>query len=291
MNAADLFAEYRPLLFTVAYEITGSATDAEDVLQESYLRVTEVDTDTVDNVRAYLAQVVTRQSLNLLRSARRRREEYVGNWLPEPVRTGPDAAADVLLAESVSVAMLLVLETLGPDERAVFVLREVFGFGYDEIAQSIGKNTAAARQIGHRAREHVRARRKRFDPPDAETEKITGKFLEVGLTGDVQGLMDLLAPDAVQLSDGGGKVSAARVPVVGAERVARFVAGLVRIGLPDMRVESTRLNAMPALLVYSAEVLDVAMMFEVTGGLITGLYMVRNPDKLTGLGRDVVLAR
>ncbi|EME17382.1 RNA polymerase sigma-70 factor [Rhodococcus triatomae] len=295
--SAELFTEYRPLLFTIAYEILGSASDAEDALQESYLRWAAADQGRVDNPRAYLAQIVTRQSLNQLRAARHRREEYVGSWLPEPIRTEPDAADDVVLAESVSMAMLLVLETLGPDERAVFVLREVFGFSHREVAASIGKSEAAVRQIAHRAKSHVHARRRRFASPTEEAQAVVGKFLTAAVTGDVQALMDLMAPDVVEISDGGGKVSAARRPIVGRDQVARFMSGLTRLAPDGLRFEPAVFNNVPSMLVHTDNGLDVVAMFELTAsdtdpaGLISGIYLVRNPDKLAAVDRARTLAR
>ncbi|GAA4486790.1 RNA polymerase sigma-70 factor [Rhodococcus olei] len=291
MNAAEVFTEYRPLLFTVAYEILGSAADAEDVLQDSYIRWSEAAAGSIDNPRAYLAQIVTRQALNQLRTAQRRREEYTGSWLPEPIRTAPDASEDALLAESVSMAMLLVLETLAPDERAVFVLREVFGFSHREVAEAVGRSEAAVRQTAHRARSHVHARRKRFEPSSAAAQEIAGSFLSAAVTGDIQALMDLLAPDVVEISDGGGKVSAALRPVVGREKVARFMAGLVRIGPPDLRFEVGVFNGLPSALVYSGDVLDLVALIEVTDGLVSGVYLVRNPDKLASVARSWELSR
>ncbi|MFE3293090.1 RNA polymerase sigma-70 factor [Rhodococcus sp. NPDC059234] len=293
MTAAEVFTEYRPLLFTVAYEILGSATDAEDVLQDSYIRWSEVDPSTVDNPRGYLAQIVTRQSLNQLRTAQRRREDYVGSWLPEPIRTDAagDAAKDALLAESVSMAMLLVLETLTPDERVVFVLHEVFGFSHREVAEAVGRSEVAVRQTAHRARSHVQARRKRFEPSSAAAQEVAGSFLSAAVTGDIQALMDLLAPDVVEISDGGGKVSAALRPVVGREKVARFMAGLIRIGPPDLRFEVGEFNGLPSVLVYSGDVLDLVALIEVTDGLVSGVYLVRNPDKLAAAARSRELTR
>lgn len=290
-TAADVFTEYRPLLFTVAYEILGSAADAEDVLQDSYLRWSEVDPSSVDNPRGYLAQIVTRQSLNQLRSAQRRREEYVGSWLPEPIRTGADASEDTLLAESVSMAMMLVLETLSPDERAVFVLREVFGFSHREVAESIGRSEAAVRQTAHRARAHVQARRRRFEPSSAAAHEIAARFLSASVTGDIQALMDLMSPDVVEISDGGGKVNAARRPVVGRERVAQFMTGLARIGPADLRFEVGVFNSLPSVLIYSGEHLDTVAMFEVTDALVSAVYLVRNPDKLATVAQSRTLTR
>ena len=224
---AERFTHLRPLLFTIVYEILGSATESDDVLQDSYLRWAEVDLATVRDTKSYLAQLVTRQALNALRAGARRREDYIGPWLPEPLLLDDrDASADVVLAESVSMAMLVLLETLSPDERAVFVLREVFGFDYDEIAGAVGKSVTTVRQVAHRAREHVQARRKRFEPVDsAQTAQITEQFMTAAATGDMDGLLSMLAPDATWTADSGGKATAARRPVVGAEKVAAIMIG------------------------------------------------------------------
>ncbi|MGU3502805.1 RNA polymerase sigma-70 factor [Mycobacterium sp. C31M] len=280
---AERFTALRPLLFTIAYEILGSATESDDVLQESYLRWAEVDLDTVRDTKSYLAQLVTRQSLNALRAQARRREDYVGPWLPEPllVESG-DAASDVVLAESVSMAMMVVLETLTPDERAVFVLREVFGFGHDEIAAAVGKSASAVRQLAHRAREHVHARRRRYEPVDVATsEQLTTQFLLTAATGDVAGLVELLAPDVVWTADSAGKVSAARRPVHGADRVARLIVGLFRLGGPEGRVEFATYNNAPALNLYTGDTFEGVITVEFTEGRISHFYAMRNPDKLT----------
>src|SRR3712207_2982536 len=216
----DPFLTHRSLLFTVAYEMLGSAADAEDVVQETWLRWERVEKTEVRDPRAYLVRIVTRQALNRLRTVSRRREEYVGEWLPEPLLTSPDVAEDVELAESVSIAMLTVLETLAPAERAVFVLREVFDVPYAEIAQAVDKTPAAVRQIAHRAREHVAARRPRIRVDLAEHQQVVDRFLAALRTGDLQVLLDVLAPDVVLVADGGGEVAAVRRPVVGRERVA-----------------------------------------------------------------------
>jgi RNA polymerase sigma-70 factor, ECF subfamily len=279
---AERFTHLRPLLFTIVYEILGSATESDDVLQDSYLRWAQVDLSTVRDTKSYLAQLVTRQALNALRADARRREDYVGPWLPEPLLLDDaDPEADVVLAESVSMAMLVVLETLGPDERAVFVLREVFGFDYDEIGSAVGKSAAAARQIAHRAREHVQARRKRFEPVDPQqTEQITAQFLAAAASGDVDALIGMLAPDVKWIADGGGKVSAARKPVVGATKVARAIVGLVRRGLVDMRIELVTANSAPAVLVYSGDQVDIVIAVDVVDGKIANFYAIRNPEKL-----------
>lgn len=281
MGSATVFEEHRSLLFTIAYEITGTATDAEDVLQESYLRWSAVDTDGIGNQRAYLAKTVTRQALNFLRSTQRRRENYVGPWLPEPVVTLPDVAEDAVLADSLSFAMLVVLESLSPDERAVFVLREVFDFPYSEIAEATGKSPAAVRQLASRAKSHVQARQPRFDVDAQRQKAVTDRFIAATLGGDLQALMDVLAPGAVLLSDGGGKVSAARRPVIGADHIARFLLGIAKKPIPDMRVETASLNGMPAILIYSGDVVDLAVLVESDNDHVTGLYLVRNPDKLS----------
>lgn len=280
---AERFTALRPLLFTIAYEILGSATESDDVLQESYLRWAEVDLGTVRDTKSYLAQLVTRQSLNALRAQARRREEYVGPWLPEPLRVqDTDASSDVVLAESVSMAMMVVLETLSPDERAVFVLREVFGFGHDEIAAAVGKSTAAVRQLAHRAREHVHARRKRYEPIDsAVSEALTAQFLLTAATGDIAGLVEMLAPDVVWTADSAGKVSAARRPVRGADRVARLIIGLFRMSGEQGRVEYTTYNNAPALNLYLGESFEGVITVEFTAGKISHFYAMRNPDKLT----------
>ena len=220
----DPFVAHRGLLFTVAYEMLGSATDAEDILQEAWLRWADVDHSQVSDPRAYLIRVVARQALNQMRTLSRRREEYVGEWLPEPLLTSPDVAEDVELAESVSIAMLTVLETLGPTERAVFVLREVFEMPYGEIAEAVGKSVAAVRQIARRAREHVAARRPRVQVSRSEQQAVVERFLAALRTGRLQELMEIMAPDVVLIADGGGLAAAALAPVHGAELVARVLA-------------------------------------------------------------------
>jgi RNA polymerase sigma-70 factor (ECF subfamily) len=279
---AERFILLRPLLFTIAYEILGSATEADDVLQDSYLKWAEVDMNTVRDTKAYLAQLVTRQALNTLRARVRRREDYVGPWLPEPLLLDDhDGAADVVLAESVSMAMLVVLETLSPDERAVFVLREVFGFSHDEIASAVGKSAAAVRQIAHRAREHVHSRRHRFEPVDARrSEQITTQFLIAAATGDLDALLGMLAPDVVFTSDSDGKASAARRPVVGADKVARLLIGLMSRAGAEYRLEFATCNSAPAMIIYREGRPDSVFLIEAADGKITNFYAMRNPAKL-----------
>jgi RNA polymerase sigma-70 factor (ECF subfamily) len=290
---AERFTLLRPLLFTIAYEILGSATEADDVLQDSYLRWADVDLSTVRDTKSYLARLVTRQALNALRADARRREEYVGPWLPEPLLLDDqDPSADVVLAESVSMAMLVLLETLSPDERAVFVLREVFGFDYREIAEAVGRPAPAVRQVAHRAREHVRARRKRFDGIDPERNaEITAQFFATAASGDVEALMTMLAPDATWTADGGGKVSAARRPVIGAELVARAIVGLMRKAGPQLRADMVTCNSAPALLLYRGEHLEMVVTLDFADDKITNFYVMRNPDKLTALATAREISR
>jgi RNA polymerase sigma-70 factor (ECF subfamily) len=282
---AERFTHLRPLLFTIAYEILGTATESDDVLQESYLRWAEVDLAEVTDTKAYLAKLVTRQALNALRAQARRREEYVGPWLPEPLLVDTnDASADLVLAESVSMAMMVVLETLSPDERAVFVLREVFGFSHDEIASAIGKSSASVRQLAHRAREHVQARRRRFDPVDPQRSmELTTQFFATAATGDVNALIALLAPNVVWTADSDGKASAARRPVAGAKRVARLILGLLRFAGDEGRVEPSFYNGAPALVLYLGDSLEGIISVELTDGKISHFYAMRNPEKLGGV--------
>jgi RNA polymerase sigma-70 factor (ECF subfamily) len=285
----DPFVTHRRLLFTVAYEMLGSAADAEDVVQETWLRWADIDQAEVRDARAYLVRILTRQALNRLRTLARRREEYVGQWLPEPLLTSPDVADDVELAESVSIAMLTVLETLGPAERAVFVLREVFDTSYDEIAAALGKSPAAVRQIAHRAREHVAARRPRVHVSRAEQRAVVERFLAALRNGDVEGLLGVLAPEVVLRSDGGGVVAAARHPIQGGEGVARFLAVFAKIA-PDARVDTVWLNGAPAARIdFDGEVTAVSLVIE--GSRITEIYAMRNPHKLTRLTAEVELSR
>jgi RNA polymerase sigma-70 factor, ECF subfamily len=287
----EAFLAHRNLLFTVAYEMLGSAADAEDVLQETWLRWAGVDLGTVRDQRAYLVRITTRQALTRLRTLGRRKESYVGSWLPEPLLTAPDVAEDVELADSVSMAMLLVLETLTPTERAVFVLREVFDLAYDEIAEAVGKSPAAVRQIAHRARAHVAARRPRGVVSAAETRAALEAFQRAAETGDLQRLLDILAPDVVLLGDGGGVVQTVRAPVVGAGRVARLLAvGLSRIAA-TASLQPAQVNGYPALIVRLNGEIDTVIAVRIDDGLITGLYAVRNPEKLSHMEQETTLRR
>lgn len=284
----DPFVIHRSLLFTVAYEMLGSAADAEDVVQETWLRWANVDHAEVRDPRAYLVRIVTRQALNRLRTLSRRREEYIGEWLPEPLLTSPDVAEDVELAESVSIAMLTVLETLGPAERAVFVLREVFDTPYDEIAEAVDKTPEAVRQIASRARQHVAARRPRMEVTRTEQEQVVEQFVAAITSGDVQGLMDVLAPDVVLIADGGGLAPAFRHPIEGIEKVATALSGLRRF-VSDAVAATTWLNGAPAMRIDLAGALDTAVSLAIENGRITRIYAIRNPQKLSRLHEPVVL--
>ncbi len=289
--ATEAFIAHRNLLFTVAYEMLGSAADAEDVLQEVWLRWVGVDLGSVRDARAYLVKITTRQALSRLRTLGRRRESYVGPWLPEPLLTTPDVAEDVELADNLSMAMLLVLETLGPTERAVFVLREVFDVPYEEIAEAVDKSPAAVRQIAHRARGHVAARRPREVVSPTETREALDAFKRAVETGDVQRLLDILAPDVVFMGDGGGVVQALPRPIVGSDRVARVLAGGMGRVAAVVSMQPTHVNGHPALILRLDGELDSVITAHIDGGRITGLYAVRNPEKLSHMERETTLQR
>jgi RNA polymerase sigma-70 factor (TIGR02957 family) len=289
--ATEAFVAHRNLLFTVAYEMLGSAADAEDVLQETWLRWAGVDLATVRDQRAYLVQVATRQALARLRALGRRKESYVGPWLPEPLLTAPDVAEDVELADSVSMAMMLVLETLTPAERAVFVLREVFDVGYDEIAEAVGKSPAAVRQIAHRARAHVAARRPRGGVSAAAAREALDAFRRAAETGDLQSLLDVLAPDVVYLADGGGVKQAVPRPITGADKVGRLLTSGLRRLSATATLQSAQVNGYPALILLLDGEIDTVVALRFDDGLVTGLYAVRNPEKLSHMRRETALRR
>jgi len=282
---AEQFEPHRAYLFGVAYRLLGEISAAEDAVQEAFVRFPHAPSD-LHEPRAWLTTVVTRLCLDELRSARARREVYVGPWLPEPLVTpvsaaSHDPAARVEELESLSMALLVVLESLSPTERAVFVLREVFGYDYAELATMLGKTEAAVRQLAHRAREHVQARRPRFDADEQAQRDAVEQFLIATLSGDVSGLMAALAPDAVLLSDGGGLVQAARKPILGADRIARFFLGLMpRYTASRYRVEIADVNGSIGVLLWDAERLDSVIGFDVLDGKVQRVHAVRNPEKL-----------
>jgi RNA polymerase sigma-70 factor (ECF subfamily) len=297
-TGTEAFEDCRSLLFSVAYRMLGTVADAEDIVQDAWLRWSGVDHSTVDDPKAYLVRIVTNTAIDRLRSARVRRESYVGPWLPEPVLTSPDVAEDVELAESVSLAMLVVLETLSPLERAVFVLREVFGFSHAEVADTLDRSEASVRQVAHRARQHVGERRSRFSPDRAEQRRVTEEFLSAAVGGDLERLLAVLAPDVVLVSDGGGKRTAARRPLKGADQVARFLVGIGGrpydgVAVEDMTIEMVDVNGVPGVVIHGGGMVLTAMAAEIADGRVQALHLVANPDKLhtVAAGRHVPFSR
>jgi RNA polymerase sigma-70 factor (ECF subfamily) len=288
--ATAAFLAHRNLLFTVAYEMLGSAADAEDVLQETWLRWVKVDLEQVRDQRAYLVRITTRQALNRLRAMKARKEAYVGPWLPEPMLTTPDVAENVELAESVSMALMLVLETLSPTERAVFVLREAFDVSYDEIAVAVERSPAAVRQIAHRARRHVDERRPRRVAVRGQDRAALESLRRALEAGDPQGLLDVLAPGVVLVADGGGVKQAAMKPIVGADKVIRIFFGGMRKVEGTITVEHTMINGGPALLVRLDGELDGVAAVRVDDAGISGIYYVRNPEKLSRMRSETTLS-
>ncbi|WP_328719983.1 RNA polymerase sigma-70 factor [Streptomyces sp. NBC_00247] len=274
------FQEHHAALFGIAYRMLGSAADAEDMLQDTWLSWSKVDHARIDSPGAYLARTITNLSLNRLTSATVRREAYVGPWLPEPLVTTPDASDAVEQAEAISLAMLVVLESLSPLERAVFVLKEVFGYPYAEIAAMIDRTEPAVRQAGSRARSHVRARRPRYEAAPEVRRKVTDEFLAACVGGDLNRVLGMLAPDVTVWSDGGGKVQAALRPVRGADKVARWLLGVMSSPLPDTGYHRVDVNGEPGLLVTVAGVTDDVLVLETGPAGIVGIRVVRNPDKL-----------
>jgi RNA polymerase sigma factor (sigma-70 family) len=300
--------ELRPLLFSIAYRMTGSVSDAEDIVQEAFLGLTRVVSEgtVVESPKAYLAAATTRQAINYLRSARVRREAYVGTWLPEPLVVGaggdgteraavglaprppaaPDPAEHAELADSLSMAFLVMLESLSPLERAVFLLREVFGYDYGEVARIVGKTEQNCRQIFARARQHIGDRRPRFESSRVRGEELARRFFAAAEGGEMSSLLQLLAPDVVFYGDGGGKAFAVREPVRGQRQVARFLAGLFRRGRPlDVRLTPTWVNGQPGAVAFdrAGQVISVFAL-DIADGAVQAIRSVVNPDKLSHLG-------
>jgi RNA polymerase sigma-70 factor (ECF subfamily) len=284
MDAAAVFAEQRPKLFGVAYRMLGSVADAEDVIQETYLRWQEVATagTAIDSPSAYLTTMVSRRCLDELRSARRRREQYVGEWLPEPLLEDDrvDPAATTELADSLSTAFLVVLEALSPGERAAFLLHDVFGYEYPELARILSRGEAACRQLVTRARRRVAERRPRFDVSPEEHARLLNEFLHATAAGDVDGLVSLLAHDAVLQSDGGGVVTASRNPIHGADRVARWMVGVTAKAPPGFAVEPGPVNGLPGVVMRVDGAMYGVMSIDVRDGKFQNVYIVVNPEKL-----------
>jgi RNA polymerase sigma-70 factor (TIGR02957 family) len=294
MNADEqAFVEHRKLLFAIAYRILGSAADAEDVVQDAWLKWSAADRGQVADPKAYLSRIVSNLSMERLRSTRRQRETYVGPWLPEPILTSADTAEDVAAAESVSMAMLVVLETLSPLERAVFVLKEVFDFSYAEIAAAVERSEAAVRQAGHRARNHVQARRPRFGAERGKKRAITERFFAAATGGDINALMQLLAPDVTLWTDGGGKVRQALRPVEGMAKVAAWIAGVTKrpyegVEIADMTAGVVDINGGPGIVFSAAGRVIATLTIELDAeGRIATIHNVANPDKLHAVADGV----
>ncbi|MGW9246532.1 RNA polymerase sigma-70 factor [Streptomyces sp. EN23] len=286
--ATEIFEEHRPVLTGVAYRMLGRVADAEDVVQEAWLRWSAAAREDVREPRAFLVRITTRLAMDRLRHLRSRRETYPGTWLPEPLVTDfgptpPDSAERAVLADSVSFAVLVVLESLSPLERAVFVLREAFGFPYAEIATALDRTEAAVRQLAGRARRHVEERKPRYDVDPAERRDLTERFLAAASGGGIEQLLALLAPDVRLVSDGGGKAKAPLRVIETADKVGRFLFA-VAAGLdPDGEVRVMELNGGPAVVFLTGGKADAVFQIEVSQGVIQCAYIIRNPDKLAGL--------
>ena len=280
------FERHRSLLFSIAYRMLGSVADAEDVVQETYLRWRDVTEEEVRSPRSYLSAMVTRLSINRLRSAQARREEYVGPWLPEPLlsnRVEGITTDPAELDESLSMAFLVLLESLNPVERAVFLLREVFDYDYEEISRIVGKSEANCRQIAHRARQSVAARRPRFERSPEQEERLTERFVEACMSGDMEGLISLLSEDITLWSDGGGKVAAAPYPIHGPERVARFLLGVLRTVPPGFSARPVRVNGGPGVVGYVDGHPTGVVALDVADERLRSVHIVVNPDKLRAI--------
>ncbi len=295
-DPARVFDGHRDLLVSMSYRILGSVSDAEDTVQEAWLRWSGVDHSGVDDPRAFLIRVTTRLAIDQLRRAKARRESYVGPWLPEPILTKQDVAEDAAMAESVSMAMLVVLETLSPLERAVFVLREAFGMPYAEIADVLGRKEEAVRQLARRARDHVRERRSRFDADQTEQRRVTERFLEAASNGDLEALMEVLSPGVTLVADGGGRALAPRRPLRGADKVAQFLVAVaterqmarfldsVGVGpAPDLRIHLAQVNGGLGIVATSEGEPITAIVVDVADGLVQTVHLVANPEKLAGV--------
>ncbi|MFF3225441.1 RNA polymerase sigma factor SigJ [Nocardia suismassiliense] len=295
-DATSVFADHRELLFSVVYNMLGSVADTEDVLQDTWLAWVarlRADSPEIEHPRAYLVRIAVNHALARRAAISRRRETYVGPWLPEPLvsdePTAQDSAEPALRAESVSMAMLVVLETLTPLERAVFVLHDVFGYPHADIADMLGRNAAAVRQLAHRAREHVHARRPRHQADPRVQREVTEKFLAAQLGGDMAGLLELLAPDVTFWSDGGGKQRAALRPIHGMDKVARLITSPIVLGhVPNLRIRHRWVNGDPSAVVFSGDALFAVVVLDIDPGTeqIRGIYAVANPDKLARIAGD-----
>ncbi|WP_096587197.1 RNA polymerase sigma-70 factor [Calothrix sp. NIES-2098] len=282
MSDLETFNQHRSLLFAIAYRMLGTVTDAEDMVQETFLRWHQTAQTTVKSAKTYLATITTRLCIDRLRSAHVQREKYVGTWLPEPIVTQQtaDPVDQLELADSLSMAFLVVLERLSPIERAVFLLREVFDYDYDEIAQIVGKSQANCRQIFKRSRQHISDRRPRFPVSDRQQEEITAQFVKASTQGNLQGLLALLAKDVTYWSDGGGKVVAALKPLQGAMKVGKFLLALRSKWLSTSISQIAGINGQPGIILFVNDRIHSVTTFEIFDGYIQSVYTIRNPDKL-----------
>ena len=280
---SDAFATYRPLLFSIAYRMLGSVMEAEDVVQEAYLRFLTTPIGEIRSAKALLTTIVTRLSLDQLKAARTKREEYIGPWLPEPLATDESPAEVADKHEMISMAFMVLLENLAPAERAVFLLREVFDYDYTEIAQVVGKSESNCRQLYHRAKQYLTARRPRFQATHSAQQQLLQRFVHAVGAGELEELTTLLADDVMLWSDGGGKATAARRPIAGRDAVAKFLVGLNRMRTAETHSTIAEINGAPAILIYEGDLLIVVMTFVNDGEKIYELRNVLNPDKLSHL--------
>ncbi len=291
MSSLDDFNDHRPLLFSIAYRMLGTVTDAEDMVQETFLRWHQTADEKVRSAKTYLATIITRLCIDHLRSARVRREQYVGTWLPEPMLTQQaDNSSNLMeLADSLSIAFLAVLERLSPLERAVFLLRDVFEYDYEEISSMVGKSPTNCRQILRRAKQHLAAERSRFPVSRPQHEQITAQFLEASTSGDLQDLLLLFAKDITFLSDGGGQVVATLKPIHGAGKIARMLLAMRRKWLANAVSHLVEINGQPGIIQYLNGKIHSAMTLEIVDGRIQSIYSVRNPDKLKQIYKEISL--
>ena len=280
MDQAEIFEQYRKLLFSIAYRMLGSVSEAEDMIQETFLRWQSVSGSKVRSPKAYLSAVVTRLCVDRLRASKTRREEYVGPWLPEPLLTEPDGSDAVMLDESLSMAFLILMESLTPTQRAVFLMREVFDYDYPEISHVVGKSEDNCRQLAHRAREAVAARRPRFESSREQEERLAQRFVEACSNGDMQDLLAVLSEDIVLYSDGGGKVHAALKPVYGPENVSRFLFGILGKTPPGFTTGMARINGHPGVIGYTNGQPMSVVALDAAGGQVQAIRIVVNPEKL-----------
>ncbi|HYT27832.1 MAG TPA: RNA polymerase sigma-70 factor [Ktedonobacteraceae bacterium] len=286
----DEFEGYRPYLFSIAYRMMGSASEAEDIVQDTYLRYLQAPSSEIRSPKSYLATLVTRLCIDHLRSARIQREEYIGPWLPEPLLTSDQEAMPFETAaqhESISLAFLVLLETLSPPERAVFLLHDIFAFDYQEIAGMIGRSPTSCRQLGHRARASIASRKHRYEPSRETHLRLLNRFLLACQEGDVEGLKEILAQDVVNYGDGGGKVLAALRPVVGIDAVMRLWLSLTHKALADLSITFEEVNGQPAVISWRGERVYDVVSFEVVDARIQAIRGILNPDKLTYIARQL----